>query len=292
MARCVLTAPTVSRLVTSFGIGAIVATAAAGCTRDTTGAPAPAVASTTAHTASAPSTITIATITTATITIATITTGTSTPGTSLMTTVPPTAAPSAVPAITPTASTQPTAPAGTTSYVVPVADVAGAGWADEHHDYPATDVFVGCGAEIVAPVDGALLEVRRVDGYDSAIDNPATRGGRSISILGDDGVRYYLAHLETIDDVWAPGARVTAGSRLGTMGRTGRAGACHLHVAISPPCPGAEWSVRRGVVWPYPYLDAWRDGQQLSPVDEVAAWAAAHPTACADAMADPNAADA
>jgi murein DD-endopeptidase MepM/ murein hydrolase activator NlpD len=173
-----------------------------------------------------------------------------------------------------------------------VADASAAGWADEHHDYPATDIFVGCGAEIVAPVSGVLLEVRRVDGYDEAVDNPATRGGMSISILGDDGVRYYLAHFDSIDGGWEPGVPVVAGARLGAMGRTGRAGACHLHFAISPPCPGIEWSVRRGVVWPYPYLDAWRDGEQRSPVDEVAAWTAANPGACAEAMADPNAADA
>jgi murein DD-endopeptidase MepM/ murein hydrolase activator NlpD len=175
---------------------------------------------------------------------------------------------------------------------VPVADVAAAGWADEHHDYPATDVFVGCGAEIVSPVNGVLLEVRRVNAYDPAVDNPATRGGRSVSILGDDGVRYYLAHFEAIDDRWEPGVRISAGDRLGAMGQTGRAGAFHVHVAISPPCPGIEWSVRRGVVWPYPYLDAWRDGEQRSPADEVATWVAANPTACADAMADPDAADA
>jgi murein DD-endopeptidase MepM/ murein hydrolase activator NlpD len=175
---------------------------------------------------------------------------------------------------------------------VPVADVSAAGWADEHHDYPATDVFVGCGAEIVSPVNGVLLEVRRVNAYDPAVDNPATRGGRSVSILGDDGVRYYLAHFESIDDGWEPGVRIAAGDRLGAMGQTGRAGACHLHLAISPPCPGIEWSVRRGVVWPYPYLDAWRDGEQRSPAEEVAAWAAANPTACADAMADPFAPDA
>jgi hypothetical protein len=76
------------------------------------------------------------------------------------------------------------------------------------------------------------------------------------------------------------------------MGETGRTSACHLHFSISPPCPGKEWSVRRGVIWPYRYLDAWRAGDQLSPVDEVNSWLAANPTACDEAMADPNAADA
>jgi murein DD-endopeptidase MepM/ murein hydrolase activator NlpD len=178
------------------------------------------------------------------------------------------------------------------SYVVPVADVERAGWGDTHAAYPATDVFVGCGAELVSPVSGTVLEVRRVNAYDPAVDNPATRGGRSVAILGEDGVRYYLAHFDTIVDDLEPGDTVTGGQPLGTMGDTGRTSACHLHFSISPPCPGREWSVRRGVIWPYPYLDAWRRGEQRSPVDEVEAWAAANPNACAEAMADPFAADA
>ena len=180
----------------------------------------------------------------------------------------------------------------TTPYGLPVADAARAGWGTTHSSYPATDIFVGCGATLVAPVNGTVLEVRRVDGYDPAVDNPATRGGKSVSILGDDGVRYYMAHFSTIVDPLAPGDRVEIGQTLGTMGDTGRTSACHLHFSISPPCPGKEWSVRRGVIWPYPYLDAWRRGEQLSPVDEVARWVAANPNACADAMADPFAGDA
>ena len=179
-----------------------------------------------------------------------------------------------------------------TTYVVPVADVDAAGWGSTHSGYPATDIFAACGAEIVSPVNGAVLEVRTVDSWDPAVDNPATRGGRSVALLGDDGVRYYVAHMDVIDPTVVVGARVGAGQYLGTVGETGRTSACHVHFSISPPCPGKEWSVRRGVVWPYPYLDAWRVGEQLSPADEVAQWVAANPDACAAAMADPNAPDA
>ena len=180
----------------------------------------------------------------------------------------------------------------TTPYGLPVADVDAAGWGDTHSAYPATDIFVGCGAALVSPVWGTVLEVRRVDSYDPAVDNPATRGGRSVSILGLDSVRYYLAHFDTIDPDLAPGDEVSIGRTLGTMGDTGRTSACHLHFSISPPCPGKEWSVRRGVIWPYPYLEAWRRGDQRSPATEVAEWLAANPSACADAMADPHAPDA
>jgi len=182
---------------------------------------------------------------------------------------------------------------GVTSYVVPSPD-PGASWGDTHSSYPATDIFVpgGCGGDVVSPVSGTLLEVRRVNGYDSAVDNPATRGGLSVSILGDDGVRYYLAHFASIRQEIAVGGAVDAGQLLGAIGETGRTSACHIHFGISPPCPDQEWSVRRGVIWPFGYLDAWRDGVQVSPVDEVAAWAAANPNACADAALDPNAPDA
>lgn len=180
----------------------------------------------------------------------------------------------------------------TTPYGLPVADTSHAGWNPTHSTYPATDVFLSCGATLVSPVYGTVLEVRRVDSWLAGIDDPATRGGKSVAILGFDGVRYYLAHLDTIEPTLTVGQDVELGQTLGTMGETGRASACHLHFSISPPCPGEEWSVRRGVVWPYPYLDAWRKGEQLSPVAEVERWVIDHPTACAEAMADPFAPDA
>jgi murein DD-endopeptidase MepM/ murein hydrolase activator NlpD len=198
----------------------------------------------------------------------------------------------AVPTVATTVATTLPAPTST-PYVIPVADPDRAAWGDTHAAYPASDIFAnGCGGTIVSPVNGVLLEVRRVNAYDPAVDNPATRGGRSVAVLGDDGVRYYLAHLELVEEAIEPGVRVAAGDALGTIGTTGRSSACHVHFGISPPCPDREWAVRRGVVWPYRYLDDWRAGAQTSPADEVAAWAAANPNACADAAADPNAVDA
>jgi peptidoglycan LD-endopeptidase LytH len=220
--------------------------------------------------------------TTATTTEPPPTTTTSTTTTTTTTTEPPPT----------TATSTTTEPLPTTTpYVVPVADVARAGWNDTHAGYPATDIFLACGAAIVSAVNGTVTEVRRVNSYDPAVDNPATRGGRSVTTIGDDGVRYYYAHFEEIADGLEVGGRVEVGQFLGTMGTTGRSSACHLHFAISPPCPGKEWSVRRGAVWPYPYLAAWRRGEQVSPADEVEAWTNSNPDACAEAMADPFAAD-
>ncbi len=218
-------------------------------------------------------------------------------------TAPPTTAPSPATAAAPVtteapATVQPPAPAAavappgeTTPYVLPVADVDSAGWGDTHSAYPAADIFVGCGALLVSPVNGVVTESRRINAYDPSVDNPATRGGRSVAIIGDDGVRYYMAHFESIEDGVEPGARVNAGQPLGKMGDTGRASACHVHFGISPPCPGKEWSVRRGVIWPSPYLAAWRNGEQRSPTTEVRQWVDQHPAACTEAMADPHAPD-
>jgi murein DD-endopeptidase MepM/ murein hydrolase activator NlpD len=98
-----------------------------------------------------------------------------------------------------------------------------------------------------------------------------------VSILGVDGVRYYGSHLSSIAADLAAGQRVRAGQTLGAVGRTGDASACHLHFGISPPCRRVgDWSVRRGVVWPWGYLDAWRAGRAVSPVPAVASWLRDH----------------
>jgi murein DD-endopeptidase MepM/ murein hydrolase activator NlpD len=158
------------------------------------------------------------------------------------------------------------------------------GYARTHHDYPASDIMANCGLPFVAVTDGVVLELGRVDRFDK--NNPRGEDrGLFVSILGNDGVRYYGAHLSAIGPDLAPGVRVTADQQLGRVGTTGNSGACHLHFAISPPCAGTgDWWNRRGVLYPWPYLDAWRAGTSLSPVAEVSAWQQAHgcPTVAPD----------
>jgi murein DD-endopeptidase MepM/ murein hydrolase activator NlpD len=172
---------------------------------------------------------------------------------------------------------------------VPLGDGVNFSYGRSHHDYPAADIFADCGSPIVAPIDGTLLEVRTVDEWDPSTDNPAKRGGKSIAMLGDDGVRYYMAHFSALEPSLAPGQRVSVGQPLGLVGRTGRAGACHLHLGLSPTCGGKEWKVRRGVIGPWSYLDAWRAGDHRSPGLEIYAWLRDHPGACADALAEATA---
>lgn len=151
-----------------------------------------------------------------------------------------------------------------------------------HSNYRATDIFssAGCGTTLRAPVTGTVDEVQ-TNTYDRSIDDPATRGGNAIAIIGDDGVRYYMAHFQAFAPAIAAGVRVTAGDTLGEMGETGRAGACHVHFGLSLPCPThGDWWIRRGVIWPDEYLDSWRSGGNLSPLAELDTWFAEYPDAC------------
>jgi hypothetical protein len=151
-------------------------------------------------------------------------------------------------------------------------------YARRHALYPATDIFAACGARIVSPVDGTVLEVNRVDRFVKSRPQGAWKGGRFVSIRGLDGVRHYGAHFQTISRAVRAGGRVRAGQALGTMGHTGNAsGVCHLHYALSPVCAGrGDWWLRRGVVYPWRFLDAWRAGRWASPHTAVGTWQRRH----------------
>ncbi|SCE72337.1 Peptidase family M23 [Micromonospora viridifaciens] len=147
-----------------------------------------------------------------------------------------------------------------------------------HSAYPGTDIFADCGTPVVAVTDGRILEVSRVDRFDKRGPLGPYNGGLSVSLLGDDGVRYYGSHLSTVAAGIDPGVRVRAGQLLGKVGRTGNANnVCHLHFGISPECQGHDdWWIRRGVVWPARYLDSWRKRGNREPAAEVTAWQRRH----------------
>ena len=157
-------------------------------------------------------------------------------------------------------------------YLFPVAGCE-VNYARAHHDYAATDILTKAGCKFVAPIDGIVDEVNRVDLWKSPPNNGIDRGGLSVSIIGVDGVRYYGSHLRSIPASIQPGVAVKAGRLLGAIGSTGsaRGTAPHLHFGISWPTPADIWWVRRGEVLPWKYLDAWKKGKDFSPVKEVAA---------------------
>ncbi|MDY7084755.1 MAG: M23 family metallopeptidase [Actinomycetota bacterium] len=184
--------------------------------------------------------------------------------------------PSASPAPSPSPSPSAT-PKITAAYVFPV-KASNVDWHTTHSKYKATDIFADCGATVVATTSGVVLEVSLKDAYVKGAPDGPNNGGLSVSLLGDDGVRYYGSHLSKVQNGIKKGVRVAAGQQLGEVGRTGNANnVCHLHYGISPPCAQVgDWKVRRGVVWPYSYLASWRKGGKKSPVAEVAAWKRSH----------------
>ena len=194
-------------------------------------------------------------------------TASSAPATSGTTT---TAAPSTSGA--PAASTTTRRPA---RYAFPVQPVSGCNvhYGHFHHDYPATDIFSNKGCRFVAPTGGVVIEVSRTDRWDPSTNRGADRGGRSVAVLGDDGVRYYGSHLLRVAGGVEPGVRVRAGQLLGLIDNSGdaRSTPTHLHFGISWPTRDGIWWVRRGMVYPWPYLDSWRAGGNRSPAAAVRA---------------------
>ena len=143
-----------------------------------------------------------------------------------------------------------------------------------HHDYPAADIFGKKGCAFVAPTAGVVDEVNAVDRWSGKTNLGPDRGGLSISIVGDDGVRYYGSHLLKIEAKIIPGYRVATGEKLGEIGSTGsaRGTKAHLHFGISYPTEKGIWWIRRGVgleskgkTPPFKYLQAWQAGNDLKP---------------------------
>jgi murein DD-endopeptidase MepM/ murein hydrolase activator NlpD len=113
---------------------------------------------------------------------------------------------------------------------------------------------------------GVVDFVNRVDKWPK-IRKDADKGGLSVAIIGDDGVRYYGSHLAEVAEGIEPGVKVETGQLLGLTGETGNAaGVCpQLHFGISHPTTPDDWQVRRGEVWPQKYLYAWERGEPVGP---------------------------
>ena len=142
-----------------------------------------------------------------------------------------------------------------------------------HHDYPAADIKARLGCAFVAPIGGVVQDVSRKDRWSGRTNLGQDRGGLSVSIIGDDGVRYYGSHLSRVEDGIEPGVRVESGQKLGEIGRSGSARGIprpHLHFGISYQTEPGDWEIRRGAIKPWKYLESWKKGESLSPVKEVA----------------------
>ena len=183
-------------------------------------------------------------------------------------------------------STQSAAAAAAPVYTFPVASCT-VTYTKYHHDYPAADIFGKKGCAFVAPIAGVVDEVNAVDRWSGKTNLGPDRGGLSISIIGNDGVRYYGSHLSKIEAVIVPGYKVATGEKLGEIGSSGSARGTkpHLHFGISYPTEKGIWWVRRGVgleskgkTPPFKYLQAWQIGKDLKPKVVTPAVIPAEPT--------------
>lgn len=159
-------------------------------------------------------------------------------------------------------------------YLFPVKDCK-VTYSRYHHDYPATDIFAKAGCLFVAPIAGEIDQVSRTDTWSGRTNAGDTRGGKFVSMVGDDGIRYYGSHLRSVSKGIRKGARVEAGEALGEIGSSGsaRGTSAHLHFGISWPTEVSEgeypWWIRRGILNPYRFLKSWQSGEDLSPVKSI-----------------------
>lgn len=139
---------------------------------------------------------------------------------------------------------------------------------------PKTTIWADRGCAFVAPVSGTVREVNVQNRWVPSTDRGGDREGRYVTLLGDDGVLYLGGHLDTVAEGIVPGKKVKAGQQLGTVGNTGNARdtASNLYFAVTWKTDANEWWIRRGMVEPWDYLDAWRNGNRTySPAQEMKA---------------------
>ena len=172
-------------------------------------------------------------------------------------------------------------------YVFPFSKVA-VNYPRDHIDYPAVDVD-GCYAHVLAPTAGTITQTRTIDKWVKEIDAPGTRGGKTITLVGDYNVRYYIANLGRVKV--AKVQRVSAGDWIGVMGSSGNARVtrCHTHLGMSRVCPVVEAFLLQGEIWPQKYLNAWRVGRQLSPIKEMKNLLKRDPLGCTRSRAETEA---
>jgi hypothetical protein len=153
------------------------------------------------------------------------------PGTT--TTTVPAAAPAPTTATTVPGATTTTVPAGT---VIPTAafPVQGPCWFTDTWQAPrgggrrheGVDIIARAGLYVYAVADGTLTR--------QVFDRPGSLSGNAWWLTQADGTYYFYAHLSAFAPDLKVGSKVVAGQILGFIGRTGNAGAAHLHFEVHP----------------------------------------------------------
>jgi murein DD-endopeptidase MepM/ murein hydrolase activator NlpD len=117
----------------------------------------------------------------------------------------------------PPTDTAPADPAPSGTYPVDGTHTYGDGFGDRGGGHKGQDVMADCGTPLRAVKD---TTVRRVA-------TEAAAGRYVVFHDGDSGEDYVYMHMSAVDV--AVGDSVTAGDKVGSVGRTGDATACHLH---------------------------------------------------------------
>lgn len=117
------------------------------------------------------------------------------------------------------------------------------------------DIFAPKGTPLVACVNGVV----------SKIGNERTNrtGGNTVSILGDDGLTYYYAHLDSVNNELKKGQRISQKSFIGTIGDSGNAKGKHPHLHFSI----YKGDYNSGSIDPWPYLKGSLDMEEIEIVE-------------------------
>ena len=152
--------------------------------------------------------------------------------------------------------TAPVSHAGEIEYSFPVQPVKNTAFSKGGHSYPAIDIFCKQGTVLIAPVSGVIEDIQKNDEWTRKTNDPDKKGGKWVSLLGDDGFRYYGSHLENISEDIYVGQHVKQGYLLGYTGNSGDAKGTphHLHFGISLASKPYDWRTRRGEIEPYYFL--------------------------------------
>lgn len=122
--------------------------------------------------------------------------------------------------------------------------------------HQGTDIFPGWGNYVYAVADGKLTS--------RIWDGAGRNAGNAWSLTGDDGTRYFYAHLSDFAPGLQVGSSVRAGQIIGWVGTTGNASAAHLHFEIRP---GGGSPVN-----PYPILRAQGGCNGATPYTQPSGW--------------------
>jgi murein DD-endopeptidase MepM/ murein hydrolase activator NlpD len=91
------------------------------------------------------------------------------------------------------------------------------------HYYNAMDLANKCGTPIYAAASGVIQRAVYNNSWNLGM-------GNYVTILHPNGVVTYYGHFESV--AVKPGDKVSAGDRIGAMGRTGNATGCHVHFQV------------------------------------------------------------